>query len=116
METAPQRSKVFWLTEGDLNTKFFHQQASNRRKKNLLKGLFNDAGVWCTKDDEMEGIVLDYFGKLFSSSHPTNLSETNGVLPKVVTDEMNLELTKIISAEEVLCALKHPSKVLVYCW
>lgn len=53
-----QRSKIFWLTDGDLNTKFFHQQPSNRRRKNVLKGLINDDGEWCTNDEDMEKIIL----------------------------------------------------------
>lgn len=41
-----QRSKITWLTEGDKNTKFFHRQASNRRAKNHLTGLFDTNGIW----------------------------------------------------------------------
>ena len=52
---------MFWLKEGDLNTKFFHQRACNRRRKNVIKGLFNEAGVWwCTEDEDLEGIVLHF--------------------------------------------------------
>lgn len=92
--------------------RFFHQQASNQRQENLIKGLFNDEGLWCTSDAEMEGIVLDYFGKLFSSSNPTLPPDIIGVLPQVIFDVMNGVLTRAISAEEVLTALKqmHPSK------
>ncbi|XP_042969025.1 uncharacterized protein LOC122301700 [Carya illinoinensis] len=32
-----QRSKSLWLKEGDANTKFFHNKASQRRKKNWIK-------------------------------------------------------------------------------
>lgn len=56
-----QRAKVFWLTDGDLNTSFFHRQASNRRRKNLIKGLHNENGVWCTEDEDMEKIILQYY-------------------------------------------------------
>lgn len=109
-----QRAKVFWLTDGDLNTKYFHQQASNRRRKNLLKGLCNKEGTWCSEDEDVEQIVLDYFGELFSSSGPTNIPITVGVLPRIVTEEMNVVLTRPITATEVHKALKqmHPSKAL----
>uniref|UniRef100_A0A151UDA1 Uncharacterized protein n=1 Tax=Cajanus cajan TaxID=3821 RepID=A0A151UDA1_CAJCA len=37
-----QKSKVRWLKEGDLNTKFLHFMVNWRRKKNALGGLFID--------------------------------------------------------------------------
>lgn len=107
-----QRAKIFWLTDGDMNTKFFHQQACNRKRRNQIKGLNNDDGVWCTEDDDLERIILQYYENLFSSSQPTNIEETVNHLPRIITDEMNLELTKDISADEIFVALKymHSSK------
>lgn len=107
-----QRAKNFWLSDGDMNTKFFHQCASNRRKKNLIKGLFNENGVWCTTDEELEDIVLRYYGQLFTSSQPSNLANIMSLVPKVVTEDMNADLVKDITMDEVHLALKqmHPSK------
>lgn len=68
-----QRARIMWLTEGDLNTKYFHQKADNRRRRNEIKGLFNEAGVWCTYDAEVQNIVLNYYGQLFTSSNPINV-------------------------------------------
>ncbi|XP_024199901.1 uncharacterized protein LOC112203116 [Rosa chinensis] len=56
-----QRAKVFWLSDGDMKTKFFHQRATNRRRKNTIKGLFDDDGNWCTDDKDLEHVVLSYF-------------------------------------------------------
>lgn len=107
-----QRAKVFWLKDGDLNTKFFHRSATNRRRKNQLKGLFNEEGQWCTSDEDMEGVILNYYGHLFSSAHPTNIDATVNSLPCIITDEMNAALTKQLSHEEIHLALMqmHPSK------
>lgn len=33
-----QRARIMWLTEGDLNTRYFHQKADNRRRRNEIKG------------------------------------------------------------------------------
>jgi hypothetical protein len=41
-----QRSRVNWLSQGDKNTRFFHQFASARRKKNMIKRLKDDSKEW----------------------------------------------------------------------
>ena len=107
-----QRSRVMWLAEGDMNTKFFHQQASNRRKKNTIKGLFNSQGAWCTEDKEMEDIVISYFSELFSSSNPSGIDEVLTSIPSLITEDMNVQLSREVDSDEVLKALKqmHRSK------
>ena len=41
-----QRSRANWLRHGDRNTTFFHQFATARRKKNMIKKLRVDNNVW----------------------------------------------------------------------
>lgn len=40
-----QRAKMFWLAEGDENTKFFHSNASARKKSSHISHLIDDK-VW----------------------------------------------------------------------
>jgi len=42
-----QRSHISWLREGDRNTKFFHQKAIWRSRKNRIKRLKAENGQWC---------------------------------------------------------------------
>lgn len=48
-----QRAKVFWLAEGDSNSKFFHLQASARKKLNHISYLIDDAGNRVDDLDDM---------------------------------------------------------------
>ncbi|XP_042944963.1 uncharacterized protein LOC122278791 [Carya illinoinensis] len=41
-----QRLKSLWLKEGDSNTRFFHNKATQRRKKNWIEGLRGENGDW----------------------------------------------------------------------
>ena len=56
-----QRAKVQWLKDGDRNTMFFHSKASQRRRKNYIKGLYDNNGQWCTNPSRVEGIVLEFY-------------------------------------------------------
>ncbi|XVF47268.1 hypothetical protein PTKIN_Ptkin03bG0095800 [Pterospermum kingtungense] len=67
-----QRAKVNWLRDGDKNTKFFHAQASKRRKKNFIKGLKNNDGFWCGDQETIESIAKSYFQQLFDSQGPSD--------------------------------------------
>jgi hypothetical protein len=41
-----QRSRITWLKEGNMNTRFFHQKVIRRARKNKIKKLKYDEGVW----------------------------------------------------------------------
>lgn len=58
------KSRVLWVWKGDHNIKFFHRRASDRRTKNKIKGLTNEAGVWVSDDIGIESMVLGYFKNL----------------------------------------------------
>ena len=44
-----QRSKIMWAKFGDKNSKFFHSQASQRKRKNLIQKLRDSNGLWIMK-------------------------------------------------------------------
>lgn len=45
------RSRMAEIKEGDRNIKYFHHKASQRRKRNEIKGLFDSSGSWVIEDD-----------------------------------------------------------------
>ena len=71
-----QRSRNAWLKEGDRNTKYFHNQASQRNHRNLILGLEDEAGAWVEDETYMGEEVLEkYFATIFTSSNPLGFEE-----------------------------------------
>lgn len=67
---------MVWLRDGDRNTKFFHNKASQRAKTNGIKKIKDEEGVWWRGDDHIERVLINYFDELFSSSNPSNIEDT----------------------------------------
>ncbi|KAK4394097.1 hypothetical protein Sango_1880500 [Sesamum angolense] len=102
-----QRGKAAWLAEGDRNTAFFHAKASLRRKINHIDRLKDDEDRWCEEKDAIQGIIQRYFHTIFSSANPSydELEKVISAVPARVTEDMNWELLKEYSAQEVKLAL-----------
>ena len=109
-----QRSKAHWLREGDKNTKFFHAQASEKRKQNTISGLWNNNGVWCDENESLVQVATSYFEALYTTSNLSNIEETTTAILTRVIEKMNTELAKDFTRDEMVAALKqiHPTKAL----
>ena len=107
-----QRSKVHWLKEGDRNTKNFHARASERRKQNMITVIWDKFGRWCEDKDSIANAAVTYFEDIYSTSNPSMVDEVTVVIPTIVTEEMNMELSRNFTREEIVTALKqiHPTK------
>ena len=97
-----QRSRVQWLENGYKNTKFFHRIATQRKRRNFIKGLKDEKGVWQNDEHIFSGLLVGFNEKLFASSNPQNM---NGV-QEVVTDSMRTKLAQAYSVGEVEKAIK----------
>ena len=91
---------------GDRDTRFFHSKASQRRRKNYIKGLYNNNGQWCTNPSQVGDIVLEFHQALFTSQSSENFDEILVQIPRVVTIEMSNDLLAEFKADEVETALK----------
>ncbi|XP_021771206.1 uncharacterized protein LOC110737458 [Chenopodium quinoa] len=71
-----QRSRILSLSDGDQNTNSFHIKASRRRKRNFIKGVYDEKMVWKTNPDEVQSVAQGYFQNLFTSIRPEFYEET----------------------------------------
>jgi hypothetical protein len=100
-----QRSRVTWLKEGDRNTKLFHQKAVWRARRNKIKRLKDSDGIWKDQPPDMENMALSYFQELFTKDPSLNSEELIGLTQGKVTPEMNHDLCRDFSDEEIGDAL-----------
>ena len=100
-----QRVKAFWLENDDLNTKFFHAQASGRKAANKASSLIDDNGIVQSDLSTMGSITLSYFRNLFSSGLP-NFDGLEISLTDVVSLENNESLVAPFSKEKFTKAIK----------
>ncbi|KAM0927888.1 hypothetical protein ACQ4PT_002131 [Festuca glaucescens] len=100
-----QRSRINWLKEGDRNTKYFHQQAIWRARKNRIKRLKDENGVWKDVPPDMEKMATEYFTGLFTRDPNINYDALVDLFQERVTGNMNDELCKEFSEKEISDAL-----------
>ena len=96
-----QRSCIQWLKSGDQNTRFFHGSATKRKRRNFIKGLRDDQGVWEEDEEVFSALLTEFYSNLFTSSNPHDLDCILEGVQTVVTVEMRVKLDKPYTSEEV---------------
>lgn len=86
-----QRGKTFWLTEGDTNSKFFHAATKKRKRLNRITQLVNNEGIVIDNEEDMSGMVVDYFKHIFTG-HASEVVEEGVASGRVITEEQNSRL------------------------
>ena len=88
-----QKSRVFWLREGDRNTKFFHALTKQRRARNKITQLQDGNGNIVEDEEGLVAIATSYFRQIFESSNPEDIGEALTQVPTTITGAMNESLT-----------------------
>ncbi|XP_048594891.1 uncharacterized protein LOC106358645 [Brassica napus] len=107
-----QKSRVFWLREGDKNTKFFHALTKQRRARNKITQLLDENGAMVEDEEGLVAIATGYFRQIFESSDPEDIEDALSQVPATITGDMNNNLTAPVSEWEIKLALfaMHPEK------
>ncbi|XP_065639127.1 uncharacterized protein LOC136071577 [Quercus suber] len=72
----------------------------------MITRIWDKYGRWCDDKDSIANAVVSYFEDIYSTSNPSLVEEVTAAFPTRVTDEMNMELSKNFTREEVVTAFK----------
>lgn len=100
-----QRAHVHWLEEGDRNTKFFHNYASERRRRNKIEKLVRDDEMEVTELEGMKELITDYYNSLFEAQIGNRYEELLTHVTPRVSEDMNACLTCAFTDKEIKVAL-----------
>ncbi|XP_074300079.1 uncharacterized protein LOC141631286 [Silene latifolia] len=70
-EYLKQKAKAHWVTEGDINSSYFHGVIKARRNKNFIQQIRDCNGVLHSDEGGIQQAFLDYYQVLLGSSSPT---------------------------------------------
>lgn len=89
-----QRAKSFWLVGEDKNYKYFYSRATQRNWQNRIDGITNSLGQWVKNSEEIAESFIAFYQELFVSSNPVIGVEDLDLMPNIVNDEMNSQLSQ----------------------
>jgi hypothetical protein len=100
-----QRSIITWLSEGGWNTKYFHQRASRRKKKNRIEQLSLADGSVMEEISIMHQHTTNFYRELYTSEGTSGMDEVLSCVEARVTAEMNRSLDASYTEQEVKTSL-----------
>lgn len=89
------RSRVTWLQQKELNTKFFYTSTIIRRNRNLISSPQNSAHQWISDRDGIGDLIQDYYYTLFTSSNPTIPENLDSFIQQIMTPPESLGLLSL---------------------
>ncbi|XP_052107411.1 uncharacterized protein LOC127740479 [Arachis duranensis] len=98
-----QMAKCKIINLGDKNSKYFHQKANGRRRRNHVNALKNSEDEWIDNVDELKEIGVSFFKSLYA---PNNYNlflpdfPITGKFPRLIEADLN-HLSRNITHEEV---------------
>lgn len=68
-----QRCCIQWLKSGDRKTRIFHGSTTQRKRKNFIKGLRDEQGVWQENKEVFSALLTEFYSNLLTSSNSHDL-------------------------------------------
>ncbi|XP_030467298.1 uncharacterized protein LOC115686220 [Syzygium oleosum] len=84
-----QKSRIRWIKEGDMNTKFFHHHVNHRRIHNRILSVSSDDEEFITEPLAIRNHIVSHFHQLLtgsSSTVQTSVREVSGFIDKTLDE------------------------------
>ena len=76
-----RRARLLWLSNGDLNSKFFHMIAQIHNHQIKISIILNDQGCVLTSQGHIENCFAEYYSNLWKSNSTYSEDDVLGALP-----------------------------------
>ena len=106
-----QRSRLKWLQYGDKNSQFFHATTVQRRDRNRIAKIKDADGNWVEGQEGVTNVVLDHYQGIYSASSTIGVETCLATIPRKITHEMNDDLCKKVTDEEITKAMRSLGKL-----
>ena len=100
-----QRSRINWLKEGDMSTKYFQSKEVWRARKNRNCELVDDSGVAHSDEATMRNMASEYFQIMYTADPNLIHTLVLSLFDALITDDDNAKLCAPFSDEEIADAL-----------
>ncbi|KAM6552088.1 hypothetical protein CsatB_001896 [Cannabis sativa] len=106
-----QKSRVQWLQEGDMCSKFFMASTIVRRRRNYIQSIKLSAeGDWIRDQDRIAQCFLMKYKEIFSKNIHGLTPLADSLFDKIISDQDNALLNVIPMEDEVIAAIKSMGK------
>ncbi|KAG7541952.1 Endonuclease/exonuclease/phosphatase superfamily [Arabidopsis thaliana x Arabidopsis arenosa] len=99
-----QRSRQLWLSLGDKNSGYFHAITKGRRAINKFSVIEDDKGGTFFAEQDILKVITDYYNQIFTAKEGERLSTIVEALQPKISEETNIKLTAIPSANDIRLA------------
>lgn len=99
-----QKARMDWLRFGDINSKFFHQMATTRKRKNSIASL-RVGNTLVNGQQQIALVISQFYTDLFMDPVP-NRPRLEGLIFNSISEEKAMQLERPVTEKEVLDALK----------
>lgn len=89
------KNRKTWLTQGDLNTRLFHNCMKQKIASNTILKMRNDFDQWIYEQDEISNLLIKSFTERFQSENTQTHTLDLSFVRKFVTQEDSLLLEPI---------------------
>lgn len=101
-----QLAKSHWLKETDKNSNIFYLRANSRRNQNGIKALTTNLGELTFNEDEIQGILIQYYINKFRFERQTENHICFSAQTKKLNESVINHLEALFIEEDVVEAIK----------